>query len=71
VGTGIAGFIFVPTARVWGKRHAYLLGTLLLIVSCAWGGAAKSYRSFLWSRVIQGVALAPFESLVNASIGDL
>ncbi|KAI7215749.1 hypothetical protein KC352_g16663, partial [Hortaea werneckii] len=27
LGVGVAGFIFVASARVWGKRHLYLLGT--------------------------------------------
>ena len=69
---GAAGFLFVASARVWGKRHLYLLGTVLLIASSAWGGASgRSYKSLLWARVLQGVALAPFEALVNASVGDL
>jgi len=71
LGVGAAGFFFVPSARVWGKRHLYILGTVLLVVSSIWGGAAKSYNSLLWARVIQGVAVAPFEALVNASIGDM
>jgi len=70
-GVGVAGIIFVPSARVWGKRHLYVLGAVLLLVSSAWGGAATSYKSLLWSRVIQGVGVTPFEALVNASIGDL
>lgn len=72
LGVGVAGFLFVPSARVWGKRHLYLLGTVLIIISSAWGGASKTnYRSLLWARIIQGVGLAPFEALVNASVGDL
>ena len=71
-GVGVAGFLFVASARVWGKRHLYLLGTILIIVSSAWGGASgHSYKSLLWARIIQGVGLAPFEALVNASVGDL
>ena len=71
-GVGVAGFLFVASARVWGKRHLYLLGNVLLIVSSIWGGASgRNYKSFLWARVFQGVALAPFEALVNASVGDL
>lgn len=71
-GVAVAGVLFVPTARVWGKRHLYLLGNLLMIVSCAWaGGSHKNYHSLLWARIFQGVALAPFEALVNASVGDL
>ena len=70
-GVGVAGVLFVASARVWGKRHLYLLGTVLIVVASAWGGASKSYKSFLWARIIQGVGVAPFEALVNASVGDL
>ncbi|THC88186.1 hypothetical protein EYZ11_012367 [Aspergillus tanneri] len=71
-GVGVAGILIVPTARVWGKRHLFLLGNILMVVSCAWaGGSSNSYQSLLWSRIFQGVALAPFEALVNACVGDL
>jgi len=72
LGVGVAGFLFVPSARIWGKRHVYILGTVIVVVSCAWGGAiGKNYAGFLWARVFQGVGLAPFEALVNASVGDM
>ena len=72
LGVGLAGFPFVASARVWGKRHLYLLGTIVIIISSAWGGATKhNYRSLLWARIFQGIGLAPFEALVNASVGDL
>jgi len=71
-GVGVAGLLFVASARVWGKRHLYLLGTILIIISSAWGGASKtSFKSILWARIFQGVGLAPFEALVNDSVGDL
>lgn len=71
LGVGVAAVLFVPSARIWGKRHQFLLGTVLLIGSSAWGGASRSYSSLLWARIIQGVATAPFETLVNVSVGDL
>lgn len=72
LGVGVAGFLFVPSARIWGKRHLYILGTVIVIFSCIWGGATgPHYASFLWARIFQGVGLAPFEALVNASVGDL
>ena len=72
LGVGVAGFFFVASARVWGKRHLFLLGTVLIIISSAWGGASgHSYKSLLWARIVQGVGLAPFEALVNAAVGDL
>ena len=72
LGVGVAGVLFVASARIWGKRHLFLLGTILLIASSAWGGASSSsYTSLLWARIIQGVGTAPFEALVNATVGDL
>lgn len=72
LGVGLGAFLFVPTGRIWGKRHLFVLGTVLLIATSAWGGASKhSYDSLLASRVMQGIATAPFESLVNAAVGDL
>ena len=79
LGVGVAGFFFVPSARVFGKRHLYLLGTLIIFVSSVWGGASNlsnmssdhAYASLAAARFFQGVGLAPFEALVNASVGDL
>jgi MFS family permease len=71
-GVGIAGFFCVPTARVWGKRHLFIAGAILTIISCAWaGGSQSSYKSLFAARIFQGFALAPFEALVNACVGDL
>ncbi|KAI9670358.1 MAG: hypothetical protein M1817_004401 [Caeruleum heppii] len=70
-GTGVAGVLFVASARVWGRRHLYLLGSILLVASSAWAGASTSYKSLLWARVFQGVATAPFEALINATVGDM
>ena len=67
----MAGAFVVALARVWGKRHLFLLGLILVIAASAWGGASRSYKSLLWARVIQGVGVAPFEGLVNAVVGDL
>ncbi|KAG9242382.1 MFS transporter-like protein [Calycina marina] len=79
LGVGVAGIFLVPTARVWGKRHQFLLGTVILIVTSIWGGfvgepvtgTGQRYTSLLWARIFQGVGTAPFEALINAAIGDL
>lgn len=71
-GVGVAGILIVPTARVWGKRHLFIAGHILMIVSCIWAGASgHNDTSLVWARIFQGVALAPFEALVNACVGDL
>lgn len=73
-GVAVGAVVCVPSARVWGKRHVFLLGALLMMAASAWGGSThntRNYTSMLWARVFQGVALAPFESLSNAVVGDL
>ncbi len=76
LGCGAAGIFYVPSARVWGKRHAFLIGTLILVLTSIWGGLSQArndngYKSMLWARIFQGVGTAPFEALVNAAVGDL
>lgn len=57
---------------MWGKRHLYLLGNIILIFSSVWAGlSGRNYTSLLWARIFQGIGNAPFEALVNASVGDL
>ena len=78
---GVSGFLFVASARLYGKRHLYILGSLFIIASSALGGFAtpngtkserdRSYRILLVVRILQGIGLAPFEALVNATVGDM
>lgn len=72
LGTGVSSIFWVPSSRILGKRHTFVFGTLIVIVSSAWGGASgRSYTSMLWARIFQGVGTAPFEALVNAAVGDM
>ncbi|KAF2170128.1 hypothetical protein M409DRAFT_64484 [Zasmidium cellare ATCC 36951] len=72
LGIGVGGPVFVASARVWGKRRLYLLGTLIIILSSVWAGCSgHSYESIVAARFFQGLGLAPFEALINATVGDL
>jgi hypothetical protein len=72
LGVGVGGFFIVPSARIWGKRHAFIFGTCILIGSSVWAGeVGTNFESMRWARIIQGLGCAPFESLVNAAVGDL
>lgn len=75
LGVAAGGIVTVPAARVLGKRHLYLLGALVIIISSAVGGSKTDpdtdYKGLLVARVFQGIGLAPFEVLVNASVGDM
>lgn len=72
LGAGAAAIFFVPSGRIWGKRHLFLLGICLLIATSAWAGAAgTNYGSLAAARAVQGIGCAPYESLLNAAVGDL
>ncbi|PHH88193.1 hypothetical protein CDD83_7852 [Cordyceps sp. RAO-2017] len=72
LGTGVAAVFCVPSGRVWGKRHLFLIGICLVVLSTAWAGSVgRSYGSMAAARAIQGAGAAPFESLLNAAVGDL
>lgn len=51
---GVSSYMCCCLAVVYGKRLIYLITTIVLIVSCIWGAASKSYGSLLASRVFQG-----------------
>jgi len=74
LGTGVVVAFCVPSARIWGKRHLFLLGTVIIVFSTAWAGATAqghNYGSLVGARFFQGIGCAPFEILVNAAVGDL
>ncbi|EFZ00516.2 MFS transporter [Metarhizium robertsii] len=90
LGAGCAAIFFVPSGRIWGKRHLFLIGIIFVIFSSAWGGATGNfppkardapfgqsrdqkshYNSLAAARAFQGIGAAPFESLLNAAVGDL
>ncbi|ORY18116.1 major facilitator superfamily domain-containing protein [Clohesyomyces aquaticus] len=68
---GLSVFITNPLAKIVGKRPVYVLAIIFLTIVNIWGAAAKSYSSFLGSRIVGGFAMAPYEILVQATIGDL
>jgi MFS family permease len=68
---GLSVFITNPLAKIFGKRPIYLLSIVFLTIVNIWGAAANTYSSFLGSRIVGGFAMAPYEILVQATIGDM
>lgn len=68
---GLALFLTNPLAKIFGRRPIYILAICIMFATSVWGAAVKSYNSFLASRVIAGIGMAPFEVLVQCTIGDL
>ena len=69
----IAGFSIIgnATAVVVGRRPVFLMSALLLTVSSFWAAASKNLGSFTAARAIMGLAMAPLEALVPATISDV
>ncbi|KAI9663234.1 MAG: hypothetical protein M1821_008282 [Bathelium mastoideum] len=68
---GATLFIANPFAKVYGKRPVYVLASLLLLAASIWGAVTTEYGSFLGSRIVGGLGMAPYEVLVQATIGDM
>ncbi|KAF7186414.1 putative MFS-type transporter [Pseudocercospora fuligena] len=68
---GLCVFIFNPLAKIYGKRPVYVLCSIILVIVSIWGAVADNYRSFLGSRCLGALGMAPYEVLVQATISDL
>jgi MFS family permease len=68
---GSAGLFVSALARKYVKRLLYLLCSLLAVVGCIIGEVVKTYSTLVGPWVIQGLAMAAYESLILASTGEL
>lgn len=68
---GLSLFVTNPLAKIVGRRPVYILAICIMFASSVWGAAVTSYKSFLASRIIGGIGMAPYEVLVQCTIGDL
>jgi MFS family permease len=68
---GLGLFLTNPLAKIIGRRPVFLLAIIIMFVTSVWGAAVSEYNSFLGSRIVAGVGMAPYEVLVQCTIGDL
>ncbi|KAK4183251.1 major facilitator superfamily domain-containing protein [Podospora australis] len=68
---GLGLFITNPLAKIIGRRPVYIFAICIMFACSIWGAAVKEYDSFLASRIIAGIGMAPYEVLVQCTIGDL
>ncbi|KAI1625853.1 serine/threonine kinase 16 [Exophiala viscosa] len=68
---GVTGPMFSALARKWGKRPVFLLASIFCLAADLVGSCVNSYQGILTSRVLQGFAIAPYESLVFTLISDM
>ena len=68
---GLGLFVANPLAKIYGKRPIYIAAIAIMFATSVWGAVTTQYDSFLASRIIAGVGMAPYEVLVQCTIGDL
>jgi MFS family permease len=69
--TGSGTFFTAAAAAVWGKRPVFIISTLFLLGTSAWGFFAGTFLSLTIMRVVQGFAAAPLETLVSATVSEI
>ena len=68
---GLCVFFMNPLGKIYGKRPVYVFASIVLLIVSIWGAVAQSYPSFLGSRILGALGMAPYEVLVQATIADL
>ncbi|GAB7353825.1 hypothetical protein MBLNU459_g4198t1 [Dothideomycetes sp. NU459] len=68
---GSVGVFVSALCHKFGKRPGVVISMAFALIGTIWGGAAKSYGSLVGARVVQGVGVPFFESVMFAVIGDL
>lgn len=58
---GLGLFVTNPLAKLYGKRPIYIFASVIMLVSSIWGAAAEDYNSYLASRIVGGIGMAPYE----------
>lgn len=58
---GLSLFLLNPLAKLYGKRPVYIFSILIMFACSVWGAATKDFNSYLASRSLGGVGMAPFE----------
>ncbi|KAK5444274.1 hypothetical protein LTS15_010389 [Exophiala xenobiotica] len=69
--TGAVGIFIACLCRKFGKRPGLLISMTSALAGSLWAARAQSYGSLLGARVLQGLSMSFFESIVFSVIGDL
>ncbi|KAH7082640.1 major facilitator superfamily domain-containing protein [Paraphoma chrysanthemicola] len=68
---GASGPFVSAFTRKYGKRPSFLFATLFCLIGTIVGSASTTYNTLLAGRIIQGLAIAAYESLPYTLVGDL
>lgn len=68
---GAFGPFVSAMSRLWGKRPQFLLASFLGVLGTIVCECANSYETLLAGRLLEGLSVAAYESLIVALIGDM
>ncbi|KIW93311.1 uncharacterized protein Z519_05916 [Cladophialophora bantiana CBS 173.52] len=68
---GVTGPLFSALSRKWGTRPIFLFASVFCLIADIVGSCVDTYEGVLASRILQGFAIAPYESLIFTLISDL
>lgn len=68
VGLSMGCVLFIPLARKFGRRPIYLFSTALMLVTSVWLGQIKSLSELYAANLLQGLAGATNESIVQITV---
>ncbi|KAB8230402.1 putative MFS transporter [Aspergillus alliaceus] len=71
VGLATGCALFTPFAKKYGRRPVYLMSTALMVVASFWSGEIKTLPELYITNLLQGLAGATNEAIVQITIVDL
>ncbi|RAH47199.1 putative MFS transporter [Aspergillus brunneoviolaceus CBS 621.78] len=71
VGLSMGCVMFIPLAKKYGRRPIYLISTALMLVTAFWTAEIKSLSELYITNLIQGLAGATNEAIVQLTIADI
>ncbi|PYH46926.1 putative MFS transporter [Aspergillus saccharolyticus JOP 1030-1] len=71
VGLSVGCVMFIPLAKKYGRRPIYLISTALMLVTAFWTAEIKTLTELYITNLIQGLAGATNEAIVQITIADV
>jgi MFS family permease len=68
---GVSGPIYSALSRKFGTRPIFVFASIIILIGSIIGSVVQSYNGILISRIIQGIGMAPYESVIFTLISDL
>ncbi|CAG8949735.1 hypothetical protein HYFRA_00004054 [Hymenoscyphus fraxineus] len=68
---GISLFFISPIAKTFGRRPVFIIAISIMFATSVWCAFSKNYDSFLASRIVSALGMAPYEVIVANTVGDL